>query len=218
MEVIIVLVILAILAAIAIPALTGYITKAQDKKWEMKARDAVTACRAVLAEVYGDATMASGIPDNDKYLITGRSDWFTGSTYTNKLYQLSVLSFYNTGTTSTSEKQDPGLYFRKAAELMGETFPEEMGKPGSWEVRLAAPKTPDTYTILDAPIFWYLYYPKGDFGSGWGGGGKLRYPAIAVTYGVNIDPAISTYKAIGDALAIADYDPSAGYRVLHLDK
>ncbi|MDR2162556.1 MAG: prepilin-type N-terminal cleavage/methylation domain-containing protein [Clostridiales Family XIII bacterium] len=52
-EVIVVLVILAILAAIAIPALTGYIDKAEDKKYIAMARDCFVAGRAVLDDAYG---------------------------------------------------------------------------------------------------------------------------------------------------------------------
>jgi prepilin-type N-terminal cleavage/methylation domain-containing protein len=56
-EVIVVLVILAILAAIAIPALTGYIDKAEDKKWISWARNAAVAYRATLSEAYAEGTL-----------------------------------------------------------------------------------------------------------------------------------------------------------------
>jgi prepilin-type N-terminal cleavage/methylation domain-containing protein len=48
-EVIVVLVILAILAAIAIPALTGYIDKAQKQNFIVKAREVATAYTTMLA-------------------------------------------------------------------------------------------------------------------------------------------------------------------------
>jgi prepilin-type N-terminal cleavage/methylation domain-containing protein len=68
-EVIVVLVILAILAAIAIPALTGYIDKANDKEWIMKARDLFTAYRAILDINYAEerlsATQMTAIQDGN---------------------------------------------------------------------------------------------------------------------------------------------------------
>jgi prepilin-type N-terminal cleavage/methylation domain-containing protein len=51
-EFIVVIVMLGILAAIAIPALTGYIAKSEDKQWEMRARDYNIAVHAVLDEAY----------------------------------------------------------------------------------------------------------------------------------------------------------------------
>jgi hypothetical protein len=39
---------LGILAAIPLPALTGYISKADDKEWEMRARDANIAMHAAI--------------------------------------------------------------------------------------------------------------------------------------------------------------------------
>jgi prepilin-type N-terminal cleavage/methylation domain-containing protein len=53
-EVIVVLVILAILAAIAIPALTGYIDKANTSQIKAKARTAAVAMQTILSEAYAD--------------------------------------------------------------------------------------------------------------------------------------------------------------------
>jgi prepilin-type N-terminal cleavage/methylation domain-containing protein len=53
-EVIVVLVILAILAAIAIPALTGYIDKANTSQIKAKARSAAVAMQTILSEAYAD--------------------------------------------------------------------------------------------------------------------------------------------------------------------
>jgi prepilin-type N-terminal cleavage/methylation domain-containing protein len=55
-ELIVVIVILGILAAIAIPALTGYIAKSEDKQWEMRARDTCVAVHAALDEAYAKGT------------------------------------------------------------------------------------------------------------------------------------------------------------------
>lgn len=59
-ELIVVLVILAILAALLIPALTGYIDKAKDKKLEAETRQTVMAAQTLVDEAYaaggGDVT------------------------------------------------------------------------------------------------------------------------------------------------------------------
>lgn len=52
-ELIVVLVILAILAALLIPALTGYIDKAKEKKIVAETRMVVTAVQTVVSEAYG---------------------------------------------------------------------------------------------------------------------------------------------------------------------
>lgn len=52
-ELIVVLVILAILAALLIPALTGYIDNANEKKVTAEARTALMACQTVVSDVYG---------------------------------------------------------------------------------------------------------------------------------------------------------------------
>ena len=52
-ELIVVLVILAILAALLVPALTGYIDKAKEKKIVAETRMVVTAVQTVASEAYG---------------------------------------------------------------------------------------------------------------------------------------------------------------------
>lgn len=58
-ELIIVLVILAILIALLVPALTGYIKKADEKKALAECRMAVEAAQTILSEKYGQG----GLPD-----------------------------------------------------------------------------------------------------------------------------------------------------------
>lgn len=67
-EVIVVLVILAVLAAIMIPALTGWIDKAQKKKDIVAAKAMMTATQAEFSELYGTEG-----PDalNDKSTLSG---------------------------------------------------------------------------------------------------------------------------------------------------
>jgi len=55
-EVIVVLVILAILAAIAIPALTGYIDKANQRALISEGRNIQVALQEIVTEQYGDGT------------------------------------------------------------------------------------------------------------------------------------------------------------------
>lgn len=52
-ELIVVLVILAILIALLVPALTGYIDKANKRKVETEARNALMACQTLATESYG---------------------------------------------------------------------------------------------------------------------------------------------------------------------
>lgn len=52
-ELIVVLVILAILIALLVPALTGYIDKANKRKIETEARNALMACQTLATEAYG---------------------------------------------------------------------------------------------------------------------------------------------------------------------
>jgi prepilin-type N-terminal cleavage/methylation domain-containing protein len=65
-EVIVVLVILAILAAIAIPALTGYIDKANTSQIKAKARSAAVAMQTILSEAYADPQTKLPV-DNENY-------------------------------------------------------------------------------------------------------------------------------------------------------
>ena len=65
-ELIVVLVILAILAALLIPALTGYIDKANEEKLQATTRQVVVAAQSVVSEAYaqsegfeGDVLMAT---------------------------------------------------------------------------------------------------------------------------------------------------------------
>mgnify|MGYP000615173535 FL=1 len=55
-ELIVVLVILAILAALLVPALTGYIDKANDEKVTATTRQIVMAAQTEVSEAYGKAS------------------------------------------------------------------------------------------------------------------------------------------------------------------
>ncbi|MDR2162374.1 MAG: prepilin-type N-terminal cleavage/methylation domain-containing protein [Clostridiales Family XIII bacterium] len=203
-EVIVVLVILAILAAIAIPALTGYIDKAEDKKYIADARNVAVAVRTLLNDDYVNGTFDSTTTAS-AYVANGRPDWFNN--YTVKCYQTGVLSTYATGTASDA-KPDYMLYNREASKLTGITYTTTTG-PGVWEIRYFAPKVPPSYTVFNAPAFVYFYYPEGSSSSGSG------LPLIVVTYGLVTDPSKNTYSAFSNPSNFT-LDPDAGYKVLHL--
>lgn len=62
-ELIVVLVILAILAALLIPALTGYIDKAKEKKIVSETRMVVMAVQTVASEAYGQIGTGNDLSD-----------------------------------------------------------------------------------------------------------------------------------------------------------
>ena len=62
-ELIVVLVILAILAALLIPALTGYIDKAKEKKIVAETRMVVMAVQTVASEAYGQIGAGNDLSD-----------------------------------------------------------------------------------------------------------------------------------------------------------
>lgn len=118
-ELIVVLVILAILAALLIPALTGYINKAKEKKIIAETRMAVMAVQTMNSDYYAaknkdidwtkltddqtkefkelaeiDASTVSGVKFNDKHAVdtlTYTSDKKT-CTYENNQYTCSTLT------------------------------------------------------------------------------------------------------------------------------
>jgi prepilin-type N-terminal cleavage/methylation domain-containing protein len=210
-EVIVVLVILAILAAIAIPALTGYIDKANDKKYIADARNAEVAVRAVLDETYADGTLTSATPASITYITDGLANpW--GSAANLKLFEVWKLSQYATG--------DRSAYFQRAAELMGVDEPADWTHPGFWEIFFITAAS-SSYTALDAPIFFYRYFPEGVHESSpWVQSNSDKDPLVAVFYGVDITVAEdSTWNqviAALNALPATAFDPSVGYRVFHL--
>lgn len=71
-ELIVVLVILAILAALLVPALTGYIDKAKEKKVIAETRMVVMAVQTVASEAYGQLGAGNDLSD------TKTNDWGSG--------------------------------------------------------------------------------------------------------------------------------------------
>ena len=102
-ELIVVLVILAILAALLVPALTGYIDRAREKKLTAEAKGVWTAAQAAASEYYG-------LHINDTAIQKSMTNSCTinGKKY-NKLGRISNATFYDeqknwhTGTLTASQ-------------------------------------------------------------------------------------------------------------------
>lgn len=102
-ELIVVLVILGILAALLIPALTGYIDNANEKKVAAEARTALMAAQTVISDTYGtkgnidDVDTKDELVENEDFIklaegctsitsITIDNNKVTGMTYTSDSY------------------------------------------------------------------------------------------------------------------------------------
>jgi prepilin-type N-terminal cleavage/methylation domain-containing protein len=204
-EVIVVLVILAILAAIAIPALTGYIDKAQDKQWEMKARDFVVAVRATLDQAYADGTLGRGLPTSgadSNYLING-------STTTKKVYNVGQIALYDTADTPGKTTNGDALYYyRKAAELTGVALGEKNATDLIPHVWLCAPREAP-YTVFNAPAWYCIFYAADSDGSA-----VVGSTVVTVTYGLaGIPEDASKFSQFYAAIGNAKCNPSTGYIV-----
>jgi type II secretory pathway pseudopilin PulG len=192
-EVIVVLVILAILAAIAIPALTGYIDRAQEKQYISEARNVSVALRAVMDEAWANGELNT------------KSTSYVGNTFTG----LKVFRISNLSSDSYSGGKSWELYQRTAA-LMKEEYVTRTSDPGYWFINLVAAKDSDA-TAVTADGFWFELYPEGM------SSGK---PSIAVTYRMSpVDGLKSTVNfssAIEGGSKYFSYDAQAGYEVYHL--
>lgn len=105
-ELIVVLAILAILAAMLVPALTGYIDKANEKKVIATARQYYVAAQTVVSEAYANGDEIKGI---------------TVSISDNKIGQLSSIQIGN----DTDETPEDNKYFQSflnLAELTDDTI------------------------------------------------------------------------------------------------
>lgn len=119
-ELIVVLVILAILAALLIPALTGYIDKANNEKVITEARMVVMAAQTNISEKYGKGTsgttsgsFASGSMDSSeisavKTLAEVKGD-ITEISY-NEKGQITTVVYKNSGYTCTYSSGASELY------------------------------------------------------------------------------------------------------------
>jgi prepilin-type N-terminal cleavage/methylation domain-containing protein len=152
-EVIVVLVILAILAAIAIPALTGYIDKAQDKQYIMQARELAIATRTVLDEAYA----------NGELNTPAASVFLNGGTPGPAYRQYSMTELYNASIITGAS------YNNRVAALADRTYAGGLNVVGAYRLFLEGPADGN---ILDADGFYYYLAPEGKWG----------VPGVIVTY------------------------------------
>jgi type II secretory pathway pseudopilin PulG len=188
-----VIVILGILLAIAIPALTGYIAKAQDKEWETAARDYIVAYRSMLDEAYAAGTFSLG--NAAEYLTTGYAPGMADITgFVVKRFDIRELSYLAVG--------DRGAFSHNAANLVSDSyvrFPH---------LQLYAPLGSDA-TALTADAF--LAYDAV--------GKTTGDPMVLVTYGLSRVDGLVYDQDLHDAIKItgaSTLDANAGYVVYHL--
>jgi prepilin-type N-terminal cleavage/methylation domain-containing protein len=197
-EVIVVIVIIAILAAIGVPALTGYIDKAQDKQYRAQARNAMIAVRTVIDEAYADGEFADyssyyGI----EYLTTGHPTYSENT----KFWTCYSLSEFLIEAADDREYE----FQKRSSGLLGEAVlidEDYYEKNGYWIFYTVG--SSDS-TIFNADGFFWVLFPEG--------AGKSNLPAIMVTYKLDrVD--ISDMESYDD-FAFDGYNPNAGYEVYH---
>jgi prepilin-type N-terminal cleavage/methylation domain-containing protein len=212
-EVIVVIVIIAILAAIGVPALTGYIDKAQDKQYITKARDFAIATRTVIDEAYadGDFSDPKGLmyynPDFLETSFSPKSNF--------KVWEIFAVSefIYN----------DSARFAYRIADLQGDEDLIYFCEAGGQRLYIAGSLDSN---IFNADGFLWMYSPEEIITYNDGVGGD---PAsfIIVTYKLtranSLDVDITEenknkFEPWNMAHLItneAEYDPDAGYEVYH---
>lgn len=111
-ELIVVLAILAILAAMLVPALTGYIDKANEKKIVATARQYYIAAQTVVSDAYGAGDSIVKIESgNSGAVVTGVSDDARKTKYVSDFTKLAELKSGDTysfefDTTGDAAKHD----------------------------------------------------------------------------------------------------------------
>ncbi|MDR1271926.1 MAG: prepilin-type N-terminal cleavage/methylation domain-containing protein [Clostridiales Family XIII bacterium] len=190
-EVIVVIVIIAILAAIGVPALTGYIDKAQDRQYIAMARDYYIAMRTCIDDAYANGQFSSTA--SQAFLNNG------GTTSIKDAKSWNINDLY-TNTTGDSGS----LITRQAvAALIGKEAVIDSTKPNSWYIQMLGS---ETSTVLNSDGFWFNFWPEGYVA------GK---PIIVVTRNVShVDVKNQSYSAF--AKLSFEYDVDAGYEVYQL--
>jgi prepilin-type N-terminal cleavage/methylation domain-containing protein len=192
-EVIVVLVILAILAAIAIPALTGYIAKAEDKKYIAQARNISVAMKTVINEAYASGKM-------DRLTDEQKKNFTPGYVYDGFVdFGIEYISRAVYGSGNDTE------YFKQAATLIGEVYPEALTDSGAWEYWPLAQKDSGA-TAATADGFVFAFFPEGMTSGS---------PAIGVTYKLQrlAAPGSTVLSFTQEYHTYGVYDSNAGYEV-----
>jgi prepilin-type N-terminal cleavage/methylation domain-containing protein len=138
-EVIVVLVILVILAAIAIPALTGYIDKADDKKYIAKAREILLAEKTTMDEAYAEKGLDFADFKEDSIISSSTVVYWT----------LSDLPIYYS--------IDLNPYVTTVYDLLG-GIPIANYSKNYWELLVVGPANS---TAFQCDGFVCLFYPEG---------------------------------------------------------
>jgi prepilin-type N-terminal cleavage/methylation domain-containing protein len=202
-EVIVVLVILAILAAIAIPALTGYIEKAEEKQWISKARNIAMAWRAAITEDYG----AGKFGPSGAFAL-GFTD---GGALDTKIF---INSELNTEAVGHAEDNAHFSLTKRAVDLLAaEHMTDEWTQAGYWFVYLYADGDSDV-NALGADAFSVSIWPDGMvLPTG------TEYRFITVTYKLTHSDYLANgtngglpFGAYYDVQEL-HYDANAGYEV-----
>jgi prepilin-type N-terminal cleavage/methylation domain-containing protein len=196
-EVIVVLVILAILAAIAIPALTGYIAKAQDKEYISQARNISVAMKTVLNEAYASGKIDGNAIAKDEF-TSGSALGAEGD----KFVAFDIESISNALYHNTIE------CYKQAATLIGETYPVDTNSPGAWQYSpLASASSGATAATADG--FLFAFMPEGP---------NEGSPAIAVTCKFKrlAEPGSDAMSFVTAFYENGVYDANAGYEVYKL--
>jgi type II secretory pathway pseudopilin PulG len=212
-----VIVILGILLAISIPALTGYIAKAQDEQYIAMAHDTAVAMRAVLNEHYADGTLGQGLPYTDTFWqqhgdpLNNLNYLTDGEDYGNlKRFRVDLI-----GQADTKAK-NMWIYLDEATTLIANnrnsaTYGENGTYTWNWNITQFANKT-SLDTMLTAPAFIYEYFPDGSASGN---------PTVMVVYGISgLGTNYTTDVELMNSLPGSDIicSPEAGYKVFHVTR
>jgi prepilin-type N-terminal cleavage/methylation domain-containing protein len=135
-ELIVVIVIIGILAAIAVPALTGYIAKADDEQWRIQARNISLAAHSVVNETYAKGSL------NAAYIAAGDS-----------LVTSSDFKEWDAGKLGISTDM-----YDQIAALSGVPWPTPFTNPGYWDYYFVG--SPSS-TALEADGYVWWVFPEG---------------------------------------------------------
>jgi type II secretory pathway pseudopilin PulG len=190
-------VILGILLAIAIPALTGYIQKAQDESYIADAKTMITALRTLMLEGYAEG--AFNDPAGAAYVVSGNKFTYPYPAKPHKIWEHGMGGFlgYSDAELKQALSELPGIDYTTGLTL--------------WWSAIVGSNSPDT-TLLNADGFVWSAYPNGYFGNG--------SPLVFVTYKMErlplADDKYSSFNYQGYFSGRLVYNADAGYEIYHV--
>ncbi|MDR3136314.1 MAG: type II secretion system GspH family protein [Coriobacteriales bacterium] len=206
-ELIVVIVILGILLAIAIPALTGYIQKAENEQYIIEAKTRMTAVRAIISESYGEGMFNT--PAAQDYIEDGYTgDYWLNLSGNKKMWHMVGTELYGDGR----------LVAREASKLIGVSYPSaNFDSSQTWGFHVIGSKNPET-TLLNADGFVYFLWQEGETND-------LSKPLIIVTYKMNqcninayLSPVAHEWQRVNWVLMRTPYNADAEYEVYRVQK